>query len=127
LVLTATVKNTGDKTGDYTFNLNGYSSWASLSDISPSNLTLAPGESQDVAITLNVNKDASGQKALNFQTYSNGYLVTKQPLTVPITSGFSLASITGNAVGSSAPLIIGLLSVILVVVIIIVLVKIAKK
>jgi hypothetical protein len=127
MALTVTVKNTGDKTVDYTFNLEGYSSWASLSDLSPSSISLAPGESQEVAIILNVDKDASGQKTFNFETYSNGYLVTKQPLSATVESGFSFASITGGAVGSAAPLIIGLFSVVLVVLIVIVLVKIAKK
>ncbi len=127
LVLTATVTNTGDKSVDYTFNLNGYASWAKLGSITPANVTLAPGESQEVVVRLDVDKDASGDKAFNFETYSNGILVTKQPLAATITSGFSFASITGGAVGSSAPLVIGLLSVILVVVIIIVLVKVAKK
>ncbi|MDD5699715.1 MAG: putative S-layer protein [Candidatus Nanoarchaeia archaeon] len=128
LVLTATVKNTGDKTVDYTFSLAGYSSWASLEEITPVNVTLAPGKSQEVSVTLNVDKDASGDKTFDFETYSNGQLVTRQPLSASIAGGFSLASITGGVIsGSMTPLVIGLVTVILVVLIIIILVKVAKK
>ncbi len=127
MVLTATVENTGNKAVDYTFNLEGYSSWASLSDMTPSSATLAPGQSQDIAITLNVNDNASGGKTFNFEVYSNGYLVTKQPLSATVTSGFSLTSITGGAIGNAVPLVIGLFSVVLVVAIIIVLVRLRRR
>ena len=107
--------------------MNGYSSWAKLSDLAPTNLTLAPGESQEVAITLNVNANANGDKTFNFETYSNGQLVTRQPLSATINSGFSLGSITGGAIGSSTPLIIGLVAVIFIVLILIIVVKASKK
>ena len=126
LVIQATVTNTGSQTVNYNFGLEGYTSWATLSGISPSNITLAPGQSQNILISLNVNKDASGNKQFYLDTYSSGYLITQQPLQMAITPTSIFASITGNSIGTSGNWyiwVIGAINLILVVVIIIVLVR----
>jgi len=99
LVIQATVTNTGSKTVSYSLGLEGYTSWASLSSINPSNITLAPGQSQNIALKMNVNKDASGgDKKFSLDVYSNGYLITQQPLSLTVTQSF-WNSITGGAIG----------------------------
>ncbi|HTZ42064.1 MAG TPA: putative S-layer protein [Candidatus Omnitrophota bacterium] len=128
LVFTANIRNTGTKDAVYTFNVAGYSAWSELGEVTPSNVTIAAGQSQDVSVTLNVDRDAVGQKTFNFEVYSNGQLITTQPLSADITSGgITGFSLTGGSVGSITPLLIGLVTVILVVLIIIVIVKATRK
>ncbi|MFZ1970894.1 MAG: putative S-layer protein [Candidatus Nanoarchaeia archaeon] len=129
LVIKSTITNTGNTTVSYNFGLEEYSSWASVSDISPLNITLTPGQSQDITANLSVNSDASGDKSFYLDAYSNGYLITKQPLSISITPQFSLASITGGAISGDNWYLwgIGLLNVILILSIIIILVKVGKK
>jgi uncharacterized membrane protein len=130
LSISSTITNSGTKTVSYNFGLEGYSSWATLSSISPINITLAPGQSQNIALNLNVNQDATaGNQILYLDTYSSGYLITKQPISVPITSGFSFSSITGGAISGGNWYIWGfaLLNIVLIVAIIIILVRLRKK
>ncbi|MCL5730407.1 MAG: putative S-layer protein [Candidatus Pacearchaeota archaeon] len=128
LVIEATVGNTGNRTVSYNFGLEGYSSWATLSSINPLNITLSPGQSQVITVTLNPNSDASGDKLFYLDTYSNSYLITKQPLQISITPKF-WASITGGAISGGNWYVwgIGLLNLILVVAIVIIIVKVAKR
>lgn len=130
LVVQATVANTGNKTVTYTFGLEGYSSWASLSSISPTNVTLGAGQSQDVTLNLNVNQNTQGgNQVFYLDTYSNGYLITKQPMSIPITSGFSFGSLTGNAISGGNWFVwgFGLINLVLIVAIIIILVRLRRR
>ena len=129
LVVNSTITNTGNTVVDYNIALEGYSSWASVSSIYPINVTLAPGQSKVVTSYLNVNSDASGNQLFYIDAYSNGYLITKQPLTISITPQFSLSSITGGVISGDNWYLwgIGLLNFILVLSIIIILVKLKKK
>ena len=127
LVVQATITNTGSKTVNYGFGLEGYNSWAKLSSISPLNVTLAPGQSQNIALNLNVNQDATGgDKQFSFDVYSNGYLITQQPLSISITPSFSLSSITGGVInGQNAGL--WAFNILLIIAIIVVLVIVLRR
>lgn len=126
LIIQATVTNTGNKTVSYNFGLEGYTSWAALSSITPQNITLSPGQSQNVLLNLNVNSDASGDKQFYLDIYSNGYLITQQPLTKTITPQFSLSSITGGVInGSNAGLWV--FNIVLILAIIIILVVVLRR
>ena len=130
LVISSTITNNGNRTVSYNFGLEGYSSWATSTGISPLNITLAPGQSQDITLNLNVNSNApGGNQNLYLDTYSNGYLITKQPISVPITTGFSLSSITGDAISGSNWLVwtFGLLILVLIVAIIIIAVRLRRR
>jgi len=130
LVIASTITNNGNKTVSYNFGLEGYSSWATLTSVSPLNITLAPGQSQDVTLNLNINSNAQGgNQILYLDAYSNGYLITKQPISVPVTAGFSLSSLTGGAISGSYALVwgLGLLILVLIVAIIIILVRLRKR
>ena len=130
LVISSTITNNGNRTVSYNFGLEGYSSWATSTGISHLNITLAPGQSQDITLNLNVNSNApGGNQNLYLDTYSNGYLITKQPISVPITTGFSLSSITGDAISGSNWLVwtFGLLILVLIVAIIIIAVRLRRR
>ncbi len=126
LVIQAAITNTGSKTVSYSFGLEGYNSWATLSGINPSNITLAPGQSQNVALNMNINKDATGgNKQFTLDVYSNGYLITQQPLSLSVTQTL-WNSITGNVVGSGSniiPWIFGILIIAVLAILVVVLVR----
>jgi len=128
LVIQAAVTNTGSKTVSYSFGLEGYNSWATVSGINPSNITLAPGQSQNVMLNMNVNKDASGgDKQFNLDVYSNGYLITQQPLSLTVTQSF-WNSITGNVtLGSNAGLWIFNIVLVLAIIIVLVVVLVRRR
>lgn len=125
LVVKATIVNSGDSQGTFTLNIADYASWAELSEVSKSTLVLSSGQSEDVLITLNTNKDVSGEQTFNVEVLSEGKLVANQPVSVSLTGRSSLSSlINGNNWQIWA---IGALNLILVIIIIIVAIRIARK
>jgi hypothetical protein len=128
LVIKATVANSGTSSSDYLLNVQGYSEWADSYSLSESSLTLGAGQSKEVLITLNVNKDAEGEKLFNIEVLSEDKLIATQPVSVSI-EGKKGLGITGFAINSDNWHIwgIGLLNLILVIVIIIIAVRIARR
>lgn len=128
LLVKSTITNTASNSVTYNVQATDYESWASLSDLSPSVVSLGSGESRDIYIKLNVNEEASGSKTFNIEAMSNGQPI-RQPVSVTIeqSSGF-LNGITGNAVAGNWYLWgIGLLNIILIIVIVVVAIRIAKS
>ena len=130
LIVRATLKNTGDKLTTYTLTVES-GSWAILGSINPTSITLNAQESKDVLITLNVNKDVSGDKVFNIEVLSEGEVIVDQPVSVSIQeqTGFNFLGITGNMISENNWYLwgIGALNVLLIAVIIIVALKVAKK
>lgn len=130
LVVKATLKNTGDKSTTYTLTVES-GSWAVLDSINPTSITLDAEESKDVLITLNVNKDVSGDKVFGIEVISEGETILNQPVPVTVQeqTGFNFLGITGNMISEGNWYLwgIGALNVLLIVVIIIVALKVAKK
>ncbi len=131
LVIKATIKNTGNSLDIYTLNVADYSGWATLKNIESTTIILDAGESKEVLITLNVDKEVSGDKSFNIEVLSEDESIIKQPVSVTIEeqTGFNLAGITGNIISGDNWYLwgIGALNVLLVVIIIIVAFKVAKK
>ncbi len=129
LVVKATVTNTGDKTTTYLLNVAGYSEWASLASLDKTSVTLNAGESQDVLVTLDVNKGVLGEKLFNLEVLSENQLIVNQPISVEITKGTGLFGITGNVLSGNNKYLwaIGIANVVLIVLIIVIAVKIARK
>ncbi len=130
LVIKATVTNTGSKLVTYELNPIDYADWATLISVEPSSVILSAGESKDVLVTFDVNKDVSGDKLFNIELLLEDEQVIKQPVSVTIEesdSGFGF--ITGNIISESNWYLwgIGALNVILIVVIILVALRVAKK
>jgi len=130
LVIKATVTNIGNNLVTYTLNAEEYDEWAELISIEPSTIILNEGESKDVLITFNVNKDVLGDKLFNIEVLSEDESVMKQPVSITIEKpGFGLSALTGNIISEGNWYLwgIGALNIILVIVIILVAVKVAKK
>lgn len=123
-----TLKNTGSETTTYILALEGNELFSAVKSINPSSLTLEPGKSQDVLITLNLNKDAEGEYTFNVKTLFDNQ-EKKQPLSLSVgISGFSL---TGSAIGASLRdnwfiWVIILINIILIVAIIVVAVRVSR-
>ncbi len=129
LTVRATVVNTGTDSAVYTISADGYSSWATLSGIQPTSLTLNPGASTDVMLTFNVNDDVEGEQSFNIGVSSSGETILTQPVSVTIQPKSGFAGITGGVIGSGNTYIwvIGALNIILVIIIIIVAVRVARR
>ncbi len=130
LVIKAIITNTGSKLATYTLEVEGYTEWASLFNIEPSTVILGEGESKEVLITFNVNKDTLGDELFNIEVFSDKDLITKQPVSITIDkSGYQFPGITGSVIGGDNKYLwgIGLLNIILVIIIIIVAIRVARK
>ena len=124
MTVTATIRNIGTDTNTFAVDTTGYSSWATLSSISGNVLSLAPGDSRDVIIKLNVNGDATGSKTFTI-TSTTGSNVETKDVAVNLaakSSGFAL-DMSGNGV----LWIIGIVNVLLIVIIIIVAVRVSRR
>ena len=125
-----TLTNRGDETTTYEILINDYDLWASLESVDPESVSLAPGESKKVMITLKPNKDVEGDREFLVQILYNGN-INEQRINVPVepSQGFSL---TGSAIGENLKenwfiWLIGALNVILVILIILVAVRVARR
>ena len=100
VIIKATIKNTGNETTSYIIGLEGSELFSSIKSINPSNFSLEAGKSQDVLITLSLNKDAEGDKVFSIKAIFDSK-ETKQQVSLSIPksglSGFSMpASIKDN-------------------------------
>lgn len=124
LVVRATITNTGNKATTYLVNAFGYAEWASAVSVEPSTLILEAGQSADVLITLNVNRDASGEKLFNIEVVSEGELVVSQPLSVSVEKALGGDLFGDNGVLTA--LIIGI-AIILVIIIVVLAIRVARR
>jgi hypothetical protein len=123
LVVKAVITNTGEKSVTYTLNAAGFTEWASSADINQKTFIVDAGNSKEVMITFNVNKDVSGLKFFNLEVVSENGLVANQPVSVSIEKAqiFSLSD------SFSYLWIIGALNIILIIIIVIVAIRLARK
>ena len=127
LSVTAVVKNTGTTSGTFILGVNGYDSWATLESISQRILNLNAGESKQVTINFNVNKDASGDKSFEIEVVSGDKTETAD-VSVELakqSSGFS--SLSELFKGNSLIWIVALINIVLIIIIIIVAVRVSRR
>lgn len=127
----ATLRNRGVSEITYQIIVTNYDSWASLKSVEPRSITIAPGVSKDVAITLLPNSDASGSKEFTLQAVYNGK-ITEQRVGVNLAEPASGFSFTGFSISDSFKenwfiWMIAALNVILVVFIIVVAIRVIRR
>lgn len=127
MVVKATISNTGKKTAYYSLNVAGYTGWASSATLDKNALTLNAGQSAEVLLTFDVNKDALGNNLFTLEVLSGNEVVVSQPVQVEITK--KKWGITGNLFSGDNKYIwgIGILNLVLIVLIIVIAVRIARK
>ncbi|OGJ13106.1 hypothetical protein A3K82_03670 [Candidatus Pacearchaeota archaeon RBG_19FT_COMBO_34_9] len=130
LIVKAVIINTGSESKTFTVSASNYADWASSATLDKNSVTLGAGESQEVLITLKVNKDVSGDKKFNIELVEGNKFLS-QPVSVTIDKSSAFPSLTGFFAGIGGDNWylwgIGALNVLLVLVIIIVAMKVAKK
>ncbi|HJZ18858.1 MAG TPA: putative S-layer protein, partial [Candidatus Nanoarchaeia archaeon] len=132
MVVKAEITNTGTKTSEYTVSAEGFGQWASSGTLDFRTFTLNAGETKEVLVTLQVNKDASGENTFNVVVLSGNEIAVTQPVSVSIEAKSSLFSgLTGRIVGGDSDQMflwaIGLLNVVLIGAIIAVAVRFFRK
>jgi hypothetical protein len=127
MVVKATITNTGNKVASYSLNAAGYTGWASTATLDKSSLVLNAGESSEVLISFNVNKDALGNNLFNLEVLSQDKMIVNQPMQFEITK--RKLGMTGNLFSGDNKYIwgIGLLNLILIVLIVVIAIRIARK
>jgi uncharacterized membrane protein len=130
LIVKTTLTNTGEDVATYNIVLTGFEAWATVTSIEPNTVVLGAGESTEILITLNVNKDVSGDKLFNVEVLNEQGSAKKQPVSITIDESLKgLSFLTGNVISEGNWYLwgIGALNIILVIIIILVALKVAKK
>jgi len=129
MVVKATISNKGTTTATYTLNAAAYSTWASSASLSSSVLTLSPGNSEDVLITINVKDSASGDETFNIEVLSGNQLVKTQSVSVLVESKSSgLSFLSSGFAGNNLYLWgLGILNIILILAVVLVVVRLMRK
>jgi len=84
VIIKSTILNTGDVETTYAISVYGNSAWSSLTSIEPQSITLDSGESKEVAIILQIDKDVEGDKEFTIKTDYNDK-TTEQKVALSIT------------------------------------------
>ena len=124
LSVSATIRNTGSQSAQFTIDVKGYSDWAKLNSISDRLVTIAAGESKTVQISILPNSDVAGSQTFSIEARSGSQVQTKQIVVdFPGSSNALVNSLKTN----TTAWIIGLVNVILIILIIIVAVKLSRN
>jgi hypothetical protein len=129
LIVKATIVNTGSTAKTFTLSASSYADWASSATLDKTSVTLNAGASQEVSITLEVLKDASGENGFDIEVVEGNKFLS-QPVAVTIDKASSLPSLTGlfSNFGDNTYLYgIAALNILLVAAIIFVAVKVARR
>jgi len=94
VIVKAIIKNLATTDSVYSISVFGNSAWSSLVSIQPESLSLKAGESKQVSIVLNVDKEAEGDKEFTIKT-SSGSSSTEQRVALTVTkSSLPLSSVS---------------------------------
>ncbi|MEN9626431.1 MAG: hypothetical protein RL557_759, partial [archaeon] len=72
VIVNAHIRNTGDSETTYILAVSGADAWAEVASLDPKTITLAPDQSRDVVLVLNVNDNVEGEKELTLRTSFEG-------------------------------------------------------
>lgn len=126
MAITTTIKNLGSNQSTFVIDVSGYDSWAVLNSISDRMLTLNAGESKDVTVSFDVNKDASGEQTFTIESKS-GTKIDSKTVAVEVAKGSMLSSLTESFKSKTVLWIIGAINAVLIVLIIYLAVRIFRK
>ena len=117
VIIRSTIKNTGTDTTTYTISVFGNSAWSSLSAIDPQVVTLDAGESKDISIFLDIDKDAEGEQEFTIKvTY--GEQTTEQKVALSIEKGVTQDVVVNHLRENWFIYVIALINIILIIAII---------
>jgi uncharacterized membrane protein len=110
---TLTFANLGSKSESFTVSVSGESQWAS-SDVDPSVVVVAPGETEKVKVTLSVDSDEAGEQEFTVQILdSKGELVQEVEIDVDVSEAeVSPLADTGSALKIAFIILIALIIIV---------------
>ncbi len=119
VIIKANLKNTGDSETTYIISVLGNNEWSSLSAIDPKTVTLAAGESKDVSIYLDIDKDATGEKEFIIEANYNGK-ITSQKVALALEESVTQDVLLNHLKANWFVYVIAIINIILIIAIIIV-------
>lgn len=78
VVVNARIRNIGDSETSYAIGIEGNSEWSRLVSINPRVVSLTPGQSEEVAIVLSINQDASGENDFLIRANYDGFTAEQE-------------------------------------------------
>ena len=124
--ITTTIRNLGTSSATFIVGVTDYESWASLNSISDRIITLDAGESKEITIEFEVNKDAKGEQTFTIESRSGDKIDSKE-VAVEIGGGSFFASLASSLGSNSILWIIGIINVILIILIIYIAIRLFKR
>jgi len=130
VTIKTTITNDGEASTNYIVTLEGIENFAVEKSLAPRTFNLAPGESRDVYITLQLNEDAEGEYTFDIKASFDGK-ETKQPVSLTIEEeapgiGISGSTIVENFKENWFIWAIVIVNIILIIAIIIVAVRVSR-
>ncbi len=123
-VVVATVTNLKSTRSSFIVGASGYESWAGLNSISKRILDLAPGESEEVEISMNVKDDSFGEQSFVIEVTSDDKSETRE-VSIELPEKASGSSFSFG--GSPYIWIIAAVNLILIILIIVVAIRISRR
>ncbi len=126
MIVKATITNSGEEQMILTLNVDQFEEWATLTSVNPGVVVLEAGQSQDVMITLKLNKDSEGEHTFEITASLDDEVVQTGSLFVTVEkSSFDFKNLF-DKIDLKLALII-LINLVLVIAIIIVAVRVARR
>ena len=126
MTVRATITNLASQYSSFVISATDYESWAELSSISDRIVGLNPGESKEITLKFNVNREASGTQTFAIEA-KNGNNVESRDVEVNLGAA-SAGGLGGINLGNNGLIwVIGAINVILIILIIIVAVRISRR
>ncbi|MEK6878533.1 MAG: putative S-layer protein, partial [Nanoarchaeota archaeon] len=125
LSVKSTVTNLGVE-ADLVVRATGFESWATLNSISDPIIHLKNGESKEVTLDFNVDKDATGEQSFFLEVLS-GDRNERREVVANLAESTGTSSPGLNLQGNSLIWIIGIINVILIILIIVVAARISRR
>ncbi len=127
MTVEVTIKNLGSVTSTFIIDVTDYEDWATLNSISSRLVTLSPGESEDVEVSLKLDDNATGEQTFRVESRLGSKIESKE-VAVTISDSSSFFSTIADSLASKPILwVIGVINLVLIILIIYFIVKIFRR
>jgi len=84
MIVKISVRNDDVQSRMFTINPEGYQEWAKLKEVSTETFELESGMSEEITATFEIKRDMEGEKEFKFNVFSDGKLISTQPMAVTV-------------------------------------------
>ena len=125
MIIKVIVRNDDVQSRTFSISAEDYSDWAKLKDVSSESFILESGQNQEILITFEIKDEIVGNKDFNLNIFSDGKLISTQPVAVTIEAKKGLSDLFDDVNWKLVGII--LVNLALLIAIIVVVRKILKK